>query len=345
MGREYLMSKGVPEAAIIAETESRNTEESARRIAVIARVNGLRRLVVVSDGTHLFRIHAICAADGLNVLTSPRPRPAVEDRTLGSRAHRARDSELYALAAASALKKRSGVQVRARRGWCERGGIASLSESAQHAIRQREPRCAGGGQKIHRVVVQPAALFERCSQQAVEEQAEDGRLRSSPQTDSNRRAAPSVPAQATMPAATTPASVPARLMAPSLPGSTASKSRDHARTAAEHLSDLRRNRVGRSFSQRRQRQQQEQHRRVRSRWGEASAIHQPGLHRAARDQRRHAQVGGDLGSRAPVRPSAVPSRSFFRRPAAWRRRQAGKQPAPESGPCARARRETQRWKT
>ena len=81
VGREYLMSKGVPESAIIAETESRNTEESARRIAVIARVNGLRRLVVVSDDTHMFRIHEICAADGLDVLTSPRPRPAVEEKT------------------------------------------------------------------------------------------------------------------------------------------------------------------------------------------------------------------------------------------------------------------------
>lgn len=81
VGREYLMSKGVPETAIIAETESRNTEESARRIAVIARANGLRRLVVVSDDTHMFRIHAICAAKGLDVLTSPRPRPAAKDAT------------------------------------------------------------------------------------------------------------------------------------------------------------------------------------------------------------------------------------------------------------------------
>jgi len=79
VGREYLMAMGVPENVIIAETQSRNTEESARRIAVIARANGLRRLVIVSDGTHLFRIHEICAAEGLDVLTSPRPRPAVED--------------------------------------------------------------------------------------------------------------------------------------------------------------------------------------------------------------------------------------------------------------------------
>jgi len=80
VGREYLMSKGVPESAIIAETESRNTEESARRMVVIARANGLQRLVVVSDDTHMFRIHAICAADGMDVLTSPRPRPATEEK-------------------------------------------------------------------------------------------------------------------------------------------------------------------------------------------------------------------------------------------------------------------------
>ena len=81
VGREYLMARGVPEEAIIAETESRNTEDSARRIAVIAHANGLHRLVIVSDGTHLFRIHAICAADGLDVLTSPRPRVPVEGGT------------------------------------------------------------------------------------------------------------------------------------------------------------------------------------------------------------------------------------------------------------------------
>jgi uncharacterized SAM-binding protein YcdF (DUF218 family) len=81
VGEQYLKGMGVPEEAIIAETESRNTEESARRIAVIARANGLRRLVIVSDGTHLFRIHEICAADGLNVLTSPRPTVMVEGGT------------------------------------------------------------------------------------------------------------------------------------------------------------------------------------------------------------------------------------------------------------------------
>lgn len=78
VGRSYLIGAGIPESAIIAETKSTSTAESSRRLATIARTNQLRRLVVVSDETHLFRIHAICAANGLDVLTSPRPRVEVE---------------------------------------------------------------------------------------------------------------------------------------------------------------------------------------------------------------------------------------------------------------------------
>jgi vancomycin permeability regulator SanA len=78
VGRNYLEGAGVPESDIIAETESTSTDQSVRRLAVIADKNDLRRIVVVSDATHLFRIHQICAANGLNVLTSPRPRVPIE---------------------------------------------------------------------------------------------------------------------------------------------------------------------------------------------------------------------------------------------------------------------------
>ena len=81
VGREYLMGMGVPRQVIIAETVSRSTEESALRVSVIARANGLHRLVIVSDGSHMFRIHEICSAAGLDVLTSPRPYVAVEGET------------------------------------------------------------------------------------------------------------------------------------------------------------------------------------------------------------------------------------------------------------------------
>jgi uncharacterized SAM-binding protein YcdF (DUF218 family) len=72
VGRDYLMAHGVPDSAIIAETESDDTEESAKRLAAIARTNHLTSIVVVSDGTHLFRVHALCSSMGLNVVTSPR---------------------------------------------------------------------------------------------------------------------------------------------------------------------------------------------------------------------------------------------------------------------------------
>jgi uncharacterized SAM-binding protein YcdF (DUF218 family) len=80
VGAHYLVSMGVPERDIIAETHSRDTEQSAERVAVIARANGLRRLVVVSDPSHMFRVHALFASDGFNVLTSPRPIPGRDGR-------------------------------------------------------------------------------------------------------------------------------------------------------------------------------------------------------------------------------------------------------------------------
>ena len=76
VGQAYLMANGIPEKAIIAETQSRNTEEQAMRIVAIARTNGYQRVVIVSDPAHLFRIREICASEGLPVLTSPRQQVA-----------------------------------------------------------------------------------------------------------------------------------------------------------------------------------------------------------------------------------------------------------------------------
>lgn len=72
VGRDYLLAHGVPDSAIIAETKSDNTEQSVKRLSAIARENDLGSIVVVSDGTHLFRVHALCSSMGLHVFTSPR---------------------------------------------------------------------------------------------------------------------------------------------------------------------------------------------------------------------------------------------------------------------------------
>ena len=72
VGRNYLLAQGVPYDNILAETESVSTEEKAEYLATIAHEHHLKRLIVVSDGTHLFRIRELCHQNGLNILTSPR---------------------------------------------------------------------------------------------------------------------------------------------------------------------------------------------------------------------------------------------------------------------------------
>jgi uncharacterized SAM-binding protein YcdF (DUF218 family) len=73
VGRDYLLASGVPYDKIIAETRSVDTEQQVARLAAIAAADHLEHIVVVSDGTHLFRIRELCRDAGLDVYTSPRP--------------------------------------------------------------------------------------------------------------------------------------------------------------------------------------------------------------------------------------------------------------------------------
>jgi uncharacterized SAM-binding protein YcdF (DUF218 family) len=73
VGRDYLLANGIPFGNIIAETRSTDTEQQVHRLASIARENNLKSIVVVSDGTHLFRIRELCQDAGLHIYTSPRP--------------------------------------------------------------------------------------------------------------------------------------------------------------------------------------------------------------------------------------------------------------------------------
>ncbi len=74
VGRDYLLANGIPFANIIAETHSTDTEQQVARLAQIARENNFQHIVVVSDGTHLFRIAELCHREGMDVYTSPRAR-------------------------------------------------------------------------------------------------------------------------------------------------------------------------------------------------------------------------------------------------------------------------------
>ena len=72
VGRDYLLANGVPFSNIIAETHSVDTSQQALLLASIAREHRLKHIVVVSDGTHLFRIRELCRDARLDVYMSPR---------------------------------------------------------------------------------------------------------------------------------------------------------------------------------------------------------------------------------------------------------------------------------
>jgi uncharacterized SAM-binding protein YcdF (DUF218 family) len=86
VGRDYLLANGVPFDHIIAETESVDTEQQVTRLASIARDRHLNSIVVVSDGTHLFRIQKLCEDAGLIVYPSPRAMVGhIDDYDMGLR--------------------------------------------------------------------------------------------------------------------------------------------------------------------------------------------------------------------------------------------------------------------
>jgi len=72
VGREYLKAHGVPDAALIAETQSPDTAESARRVSTIMRANGMHTCLAVSDGYHIFRIKHMLERQGVTVYGAPR---------------------------------------------------------------------------------------------------------------------------------------------------------------------------------------------------------------------------------------------------------------------------------
>jgi uncharacterized SAM-binding protein YcdF (DUF218 family) len=73
VGHDYLMRKGIPESALIAETQANDTAESAERVATIMRANHLNSCLAVSDAYHMFRIRMLLTHHGLHVFLTPRP--------------------------------------------------------------------------------------------------------------------------------------------------------------------------------------------------------------------------------------------------------------------------------
>jgi len=72
VGRSYLIGRGVPSEAIVMENESESTVESVAMAGEIMQRMGLRSVIVVSDGYHIFRVKRILQKRGFEVYGSPR---------------------------------------------------------------------------------------------------------------------------------------------------------------------------------------------------------------------------------------------------------------------------------
>ena len=71
VGRRYALHAGVPDSAIFVETRGRSTRESVAGLVTIAREQGLHRVIVVSDATHVLRAAVLVREGGLEPVTSP----------------------------------------------------------------------------------------------------------------------------------------------------------------------------------------------------------------------------------------------------------------------------------
>jgi uncharacterized SAM-binding protein YcdF (DUF218 family) len=72
VGRTYLIGRGVPDEAVIVESEGESTVQSTAMAGEIMHRMGLHSAVVVSDGYHIYRVKEMLQFRGINAYGSPR---------------------------------------------------------------------------------------------------------------------------------------------------------------------------------------------------------------------------------------------------------------------------------
>ena len=81
VSRRYALRRGVPDSAIVLESEGRTTRESLRGVAAIMKDAPRRDVILVSDPFHMLRLSIVARRLGLEPLTSPtRTSPISQKR-------------------------------------------------------------------------------------------------------------------------------------------------------------------------------------------------------------------------------------------------------------------------
>lgn len=70
-GRRYVRRHGVPEGAILLESEGRTTRESLQAVSRILKDRGMKSAILVSDPFHMLRLWILSRRLGFTAYTSP----------------------------------------------------------------------------------------------------------------------------------------------------------------------------------------------------------------------------------------------------------------------------------
>jgi uncharacterized SAM-binding protein YcdF (DUF218 family) len=79
VGRHYLLGRGVPPPAVIAQPQGRSTEASMTAVADWLEATHLDRVILVSDPFHMFRLRLEARRTGLEAYTSPTESSPISD--------------------------------------------------------------------------------------------------------------------------------------------------------------------------------------------------------------------------------------------------------------------------
>ena len=79
VGRRYLVAHGIPDSAVVAQSEGRNTMASMTAVTDWVHARGLHRVLLVSDPFHMFRLRLEARRTGLEAYMSPTESSPISD--------------------------------------------------------------------------------------------------------------------------------------------------------------------------------------------------------------------------------------------------------------------------
>jgi uncharacterized SAM-binding protein YcdF (DUF218 family) len=79
VARHYLLTRNVPASAVVSQPQGRSTEASMTAVAAWLQTAHLKRVILVSDPFHMFRLRLEARRTGLEAYTSPTESSPISD--------------------------------------------------------------------------------------------------------------------------------------------------------------------------------------------------------------------------------------------------------------------------